>query len=57
LINKAIGWLLREVGKRNKTALEGFLVEHINTLPNVTLSYAMEKMDREQKNHIKSFKT
>lgn len=44
LINKAVGWALREVGKRDIEALKDFLRAHISAIPRVTLRYAIEKM-------------
>lgn len=43
LIHKAVGWMLREAGKRNEFALETFLVENYDELPRTTLRYAIEK--------------
>lgn len=43
LINKAVGWVLRECGKKDRTRLENFLNSHIKTIKAVTLSYAIEK--------------
>lgn len=43
LIQKAVGWLLREAGKRDESRLKGFLSEHYRTLPRTTLRYAIEK--------------
>jgi 3-methyladenine DNA glycosylase AlkD len=45
LIHKAIGWMLREVGKRNIDALEEFLHDYIRKLPRTTLRYAIEQFD------------
>ena len=45
LIHKAIGWMLREVGKRNVDALEEFLHDHVRQLPRTTLRYAIERFD------------
>ncbi len=45
LIHKAIGWMLREVGKRNADALEEFLHDHVRQLPRTTLRYAIERFD------------
>jgi 3-methyladenine DNA glycosylase AlkD len=45
LIHKAIGWMLREVGKRNVEALEEFLHDHIRQLPRTSLRYAIERFD------------
>lgn len=45
LIHKAIGWMLREVGKRNPDALEEFLHDHVQQMPRTTLRYAIERFD------------
>jgi hypothetical protein len=45
LIHKAIGWMLREVGKRNVDALEEFLHDHVRQIPRTTLRYAIERFD------------
>jgi len=44
LIHKAVGWMLREVGKRNVAALESFLDEHCRTMPRPALRYAIERL-------------
>ena len=45
LIHKAIGWMLREIGKRNPDALEEFLHDHIQQMPRTALRYAIERFD------------
>ena len=45
LIHKAVGWMLREVGKRNKRVLYAFLDKHCLNLPRTTLRYAIEHFD------------
>lgn len=45
LIHKAVGWMLREVGKRNSDALEEFLHDHVRDMPRTTLRYAIERLD------------
>lgn len=49
LIQKAIGWLLREVGKRDMNLLRKFIEEHYDKMGRVTLRYAIEKMDETER--------
>lgn len=49
LIQKATGWLLRECGKRNKSALESFLAPRYKTMPRTALRYAIEKFPQEER--------
>ena len=57
LIHKAVGWMLREVGKQDMNVLRKFLNENINTIPRTTLRYSIERMsESERKKYLlKSF--
>ena len=54
LINKAVGWLLRECGKKRTDILEDFLQKHAPSMPRVTLRYAIERMPIEQRKYYMS---
>jgi len=56
LINKAVGWTLREIGKKDKTILNSFLKENIRDIPRITLRYAIEKFTKEERKAYLSYK-
>ena len=55
LIQKAVGWMLREVGKRvDRDLLVGFLREHAAQMPRVMLSYATEHLSPAERMYFRS---
>ncbi|HUD45048.1 MAG TPA: DNA alkylation repair protein [Patescibacteria group bacterium] len=58
LIQKAVGWMLREVGKRcSEKDLEHFLDSYAHDMPRTTLRYAIERMSMEKKKHYMEMRT
>ncbi len=53
LIHKALGWMLREVGKKDETVLKTFLDNYANKMPRTMLRYSIERLDeREKKKYL-----
>jgi 3-methyladenine DNA glycosylase AlkD len=49
LIHKAVGWMLREVGKRDEKTLTRFLDRHAGALPRTALRYSLERLSPAQR--------
>jgi len=49
LIHKAVGWMLREMGKRDKKELVDFLNKHYTNMPRTMLRYSIERLPEQVK--------
>lgn len=54
LMHKAIGWMLREAGKRDTKRLYDFIMEYKNIMPRTMLRYSIEKFDKETRKELMS---
>ncbi|MCK9466982.1 MAG: DNA alkylation repair protein [Candidatus Absconditabacterales bacterium] len=56
LIHKAVGRMLREIGKKDENILINFLENNASKMSRTTLRYAIEKFNKEQRKHFLSIK-
>lgn len=49
LIHKAVGWILREIGKKNEQALTEYLIPRYKQMPRTMLRYAIERFEEEKR--------
>lgn len=49
LIHKAVGWMLREVGKKDIALLRRYLSDRYSRMPRTALRYAIERMDSSER--------
>lgn len=53
LIRKSVGWMLREVGKRDENLLKDYLNRHYKIMPRITLRYAIEHFPKDVQQRYK----
>jgi 3-methyladenine DNA glycosylase AlkD len=56
LIHKATGGWLREAGKKDQKKLLSFLDKYAATMPRTALRYAIEHLDKKQRDHYLDMK-
>ena len=52
LIHKATGWMLREVGKRDRSTMVAFVERHRSEMPRTMLRYAIEKLEPAERRRL-----
>jgi 3-methyladenine DNA glycosylase AlkD len=56
LVHKGTGWALRYAGQKDRKKLLSFLDEHAATMPRTALRYAIERLDKKQRDHYLGMK-
>jgi 3-methyladenine DNA glycosylase AlkD len=57
LMHKAVGWMLREAGKRDLKVLKDFLREHSHEMPRTMLRYSIEKLSKKEREYYMAKKS
>jgi len=55
LMHKAVGWMLREVWKKDNKTCEDFLIKHYSEIPRTALRYAIERMEEGKRKRFLNF--
>jgi 3-methyladenine DNA glycosylase AlkD len=55
MVQKAVGWMLREIGKRDKNSEINFLILHREVIPPKVMRYALENFNSNEKDLLKKF--
>lgn len=56
LMRKAVGWVLRETGKKDEELLKAFLTDNISKLSRTSLRYAIERFTPEERSYFMNLK-